>query len=409
MQVGIRTSPAKVVSGRVISNRSSFAERLLNPLNGLFSQHPTYTDVKAFLETRIRETTRHDYKRELPREPDKIAKTLVSFANTFGGVIVVGVDQDKDGGPILPAIGVKEAEPELARVQQLANERVNPAVPIDLERVRIPEGEPNAGNYILLVRVPESPQAPHAVIATGAIFVRRGDHASKEAEAFPPLKQLELLFQRRQGPEALRDELWRRADGRSPRSDLDGPRFAFGVGPMFPRVSLAPESRVLELLLSAFEGAPARTIVGGAHVDDDEAVRKSASYYAELFTHGFHFEAGKFRVVGVGEERLDLGWLIEVLGGCWIRARSSMAALNVHGLLRLRVELRNVGGWRVAGLGDKTCLEQSVCHDDAVNSWAFIGDDSILYRAIHRLRWGLGHAIGSAGEVDSVRRALRVR
>lgn len=377
-----------------------------NLLRGLFSQSPTYADVKAFLEARVRESALYDYKRELPVDSDKIAKGLVSFANTVGGVLLVGVDQAADGGPVLPACGVNEPERALMRVQQIANERVDPPVAVDVERVEIPAGEPYAGNYVLLVRVPESAQAPHMVVATAAIFVRMGDHASRDV--FPSMKVLELLFRRRAGPENLREELWERADGRSPRSDTEGPRFAFGVGPMYPRASLASEVRVRELVLKAFEGAPVRTVVGGAHADDAD-IRNSPSHYAELFTHGFHFEAGKFPHGG-NMNLLNLEWLIETLGGCWRRGRGFLKELDVHGLLRLRVELRNVGGWRVAGLGvDTTCLEHVVRHEDAINSWQFASDDSTLARAVHFLRWGLGHHSDLPGESELVRRALRPR
>ena len=57
---------------------------------------------------------RHDYKRELPAEAEKIAKTLVAFANTYGGLMLVGVDQAPDGAPVLPACGLDGVPEQLA-------------------------------------------------------------------------------------------------------------------------------------------------------------------------------------------------------------------------------------------------------------------------------------------------------
>jgi predicted HTH transcriptional regulator len=54
-----------------------------------------WQDVLAFLEQRLPEGSRLDYKGELPAN---IEKHLAAFANTQGGLLLIGVDQDAAAG-----------------------------------------------------------------------------------------------------------------------------------------------------------------------------------------------------------------------------------------------------------------------------------------------------------------------
>ncbi len=79
-----------------------------------------FGDVDTFLQTMQPENTRLDYKRE---KPNDLEKTIAAFANTLGGMILVGVDSDNtDNTPIWPPMhgmaqrpGIEEAVVQLAR------------------------------------------------------------------------------------------------------------------------------------------------------------------------------------------------------------------------------------------------------------------------------------------------------
>ncbi|MET4106144.1 ATP-binding protein [Hymenobacter sp. UYP22] len=89
--------------------------------------------------------------------PTRIARTLSSLANTHGGRVLVGVD---DNGRV---VGVRDVEEELFQLRQAAQHYIDPPI-----RLRFQEVEADDGRVVLIVTVPESPDKPHrAQIADG--------------------------------------------------------------------------------------------------------------------------------------------------------------------------------------------------------------------------------------------------
>ncbi|UOG72985.1 ATP-binding protein [Hymenobacter tibetensis] len=126
--------------------------------------------------------------------PTRISRTLVSLANTHGGQVLVGVDDD---GRI---VGVRDAEEEMYLLRQAAEHYADP--PLTL-RIREIEEE---GRTILVVTVPESAHKPHrAQVADGDWrgYVRVRDESVQTSQltervlertepAFPRLEKLPL-------------------------------------------------------------------------------------------------------------------------------------------------------------------------------------------------------------------------
>ncbi|WP_242919122.1 AlbA family DNA-binding domain-containing protein [Pontibacter liquoris] len=88
-----------------------------------------------------------DFKQRVT-QPEKIARTLVSFANTRGGRILIGV---KDNGTIS---GI-DPEEEKHTLQQAADFYCDPPVLVHYEEIEIDD------RMVLVVLVPESSQKPH--------------------------------------------------------------------------------------------------------------------------------------------------------------------------------------------------------------------------------------------------------
>ncbi|MCA8830651.1 AlbA family DNA-binding domain-containing protein [Hymenobacter pini] len=89
--------------------------------------------------------------------PTRIARTLSSLANTHGGRVLVGVD---DNGRVL---GVRDVEEELFQLRQAAQHYIDPPI-----RLRFQEVETENGRAVLIVTVPESTEKPHrAQVADG--------------------------------------------------------------------------------------------------------------------------------------------------------------------------------------------------------------------------------------------------
>lgn len=110
------------------------------------------------------EHQRLDFKFEIS-DARKIAKTLVAFSNTDGGILLIGV---KDNGKIA---GIKSDE-EAYMVEAAATMYCKPKIELQLRRWEI------EGKTILEVLVPKSSNAPHyAETEKGRwmIFIRQKD------------------------------------------------------------------------------------------------------------------------------------------------------------------------------------------------------------------------------------------
>jgi len=114
------------------------------------------------------ESSQVEFKKTLPL-PEKIAKTLVSFANSRGGHILVGVQDDKY------VTGITDAEEEKYVLQQAIHIYTEPPVAVEVEELQV------FGKSVLQINVPESLQKPHkAQNGQGewTIYIRSGDQCT---------------------------------------------------------------------------------------------------------------------------------------------------------------------------------------------------------------------------------------
>jgi Putative DNA-binding domain len=142
----------------------------------------TYAEFERFLQEANEEGTRLDYKERW--NPAKAAQVISSFANTAGGLLVVGVDEKRDPNnskiklKIPDPVNVLGLEPKdwEASASGAVRSRTRPGLVPEAKALEIPN-HPN-GHVVLLVRVEESLEAPHEVHATSTpeILVRRGDN-----------------------------------------------------------------------------------------------------------------------------------------------------------------------------------------------------------------------------------------
>jgi predicted HTH transcriptional regulator len=89
-----------------------------------------------------------EFKRRIS-SPEKIARTLISFANTKGGTILFGVD---DNGRI---VGVESEKSELELIEIAGMEFTDPPIHPAIEIV------PFDVMDVIVCRIPESPSKPH--------------------------------------------------------------------------------------------------------------------------------------------------------------------------------------------------------------------------------------------------------
>jgi len=92
-----------------------------------------------------------EFKRGLPRDA-KVARTLCAFANTRGGLLLIGVG---DRGEIVGAARPREA---IERLRSVARERLEPVLAVQVGTVLL------EGRRVVWCSVPISPDRPHAVL-----------------------------------------------------------------------------------------------------------------------------------------------------------------------------------------------------------------------------------------------------
>lgn len=140
-------------------------------------ERKTYADVDAFLKERIPEGPRLDYKHEVP---DRIERTISAMANSEGGLIVIGVDEERaTRTPKLPPIGITLAG-QAERVQSKAHDAIHEPI-TDLHIGTYPFTK-DCEKGVLVVRVHPSERAPHAVGDKRTILRRVGAQAVKDGD-----------------------------------------------------------------------------------------------------------------------------------------------------------------------------------------------------------------------------------
>ena len=115
-----------------------------------------------------------EFKRRVPR-PERITKELIAFANSGGGRLLLGVDDD---GSLL---GVRDAEEEEFALRRALKSHSDP--PIDMIAERVPVSNKRD---VIVVTVPVSEHKPHFLTQNGTrtAYVRVADmsvEASREA------------------------------------------------------------------------------------------------------------------------------------------------------------------------------------------------------------------------------------
>ena len=195
-----------------------------------------FKDVKAFCDEQIEENRRLEYKRTFSskEENKQIAKEISAFANTHGGIILVGVGE-KDRKPKLPIDGIDYVKGLNEKVTSIALKNIYPPVFPEIKVCRFGNNHEKA---VVVIRVQESDETPHTVEETKGIYVRV-DSQNEPDRA--PFEEIEWLMNRREKAVENRERLLRRAEERfdnQPRRKNFKAFQCVSVIPVFPHAPL---------------------------------------------------------------------------------------------------------------------------------------------------------------------------
>jgi hypothetical protein len=179
----------------------------------------TYADVGAFCTTtpKPREVLQLDFKRAFPGD---LSKIIAAFANTYGGLLVLGVETDASNEPKWPPLGLEASAQNSERIHHAAYDSIHPPVAIEVSAM-LPLPDP-PDRVLAVVRVPESPEAPHAMEGGRHIYIRTGD-VSKRID-LADITRIERLLKRRGAAEQQRERMLNEMVARCrPQIAPDGP------------------------------------------------------------------------------------------------------------------------------------------------------------------------------------------
>lgn len=170
-------------------NRDQSKRKAIVPARDLYAAplaNITWDDVFAFLARGEPEGPRLDYKRELN---DKVAKSIGAMANTRGGLILVGVDEDpKTKKPKQHVRGIGPQHTAGGTLTNLCRKQLSPGHVPESKVLEIPDSQ---DRFLLLIRV-DGKKAPKPIYhEDGGVLVRVGDQ-NRPAD----LHELESLLAR---------------------------------------------------------------------------------------------------------------------------------------------------------------------------------------------------------------------
>ena len=126
----------------------------------------TFEDVEIFCKE-YPEGEQVEYKREIKSIP----KIVSSFANTSGGIFIIGVEADKtDNRVIFPIQGIPKKDGIIEQIQQSAIMGISLPIMPEVFLVDVPDSD----NMVVIIRVNKSFQAPHAIESATKVYFRFG-------------------------------------------------------------------------------------------------------------------------------------------------------------------------------------------------------------------------------------------
>jgi hypothetical protein len=286
---------------------------------------------------------------------NQLPKIVSSFANSQGGVLVVGISA-LNGVPQPPFDGFAlPAREELPlTVENICLQNINPPV---IPRSQLVQSDV-PDHVFLVIEVEESSEAPHAIENSRRVYVRTGSAANPY-----DLAEVELiidLLKRRREPLERRDRLLKLAEKRSNQTVRHDQSFVqISVCPTFPRSAICLSQEVWDFL-RATQLNPATGLVnlnsmkripdGAAGLTYASAnVQQPPAKYVEIGRYGLLFAAVQFRMIpwndfGDQSQQLYFADLFQTLLRLTVLAGRFYVANGYRGSLLMNISLHHVQG-----------------------------------------------------------------
>ena len=204
-------------------------------------------DIEELLAESAVENVRLEFKSEVPNK-DETLKKLSSFANTFGGFVVVGAKANSADGKLQELCGVDEEAGYKQKLNQWAFDSCSPPLVIEVSNpIPVPSG---TGKVCYVIYVPESDAAPHFVNGRKGVWVRTDEFSARFSSQLAEERELRHLLDRRSLIRQRRTAIIERAAARfkrfaktnlPPEETKRATFLSLGVVPRFPARQLCEQ------------------------------------------------------------------------------------------------------------------------------------------------------------------------
>ncbi|SFJ99599.1 AlbA family DNA-binding domain-containing protein [Paraburkholderia megapolitana] len=135
-------------------------------------EHVTEADIQQLIDHGVREGRTLDYKRDWPTSPQeraRIAEDVCAFANTLGGDLVFGLDEQEGVATAIVPIPLKDVDAALREVTSAIRDLHEPKITSGLQPWAVSIA---SGGYVVVLRVAVSPNAPHRTTTKNHFYGR---------------------------------------------------------------------------------------------------------------------------------------------------------------------------------------------------------------------------------------------
>ena len=127
----------------------------------------TFDDIQWLKTEQVREGKTIEYKSQVP-DNVKFLKGISALANTSGGDFIIGIQETNGIPSAVQGIQISDIDDEILRLENIIRDGIEPRiVGHNIHHIQVKDD-----NYVLVIRVPQSWNAPHRVVKDSKFYGR---------------------------------------------------------------------------------------------------------------------------------------------------------------------------------------------------------------------------------------------
>ncbi len=219
----------------------------------------TAADLVDLLQESAVEGIRLEFKSDIPDKAETVKK-LSSFANTFGGLMVIGAKANSSDGRLQDLPGVDEQPGYKQKIVQWCFDGTTPPLVVEVSDPIAARGR--NGKVCYVIRVAESDVAPHFMNGRKGVWVRSDEFSQRYEPQLATENEIRHLLDRRRLVIERRADLLRRSRRRfetalirrtpegeeASRDPTLPPRLEVCFGPRFPARPLCEQGTLVKAM-----------------------------------------------------------------------------------------------------------------------------------------------------------------